>query len=190
MHFEKGHIYHVYNQGNNRQKIFFSKKNYNYFLNKMEMHITPYADIIAWCLMPNHFHIMIYIINPEIPNPTNKHKQISLNHSLGIMLSSYTRAINRQNNTSGSLFRNKTKAICITESKNITASFYNTVFGMVIEDRNYLTTCFNYIHNNPVNAGLATKKEDWEFSSYKDYINQNHNSLVSLERGNDFFKLD
>lgn len=187
MHFEKGHIYHVYNQGNNRQKIFFTRENYIYFLDKIKTHISPYAEIIAWCLMPNHFHIMIYINKTKVPHSKYTHKYKSINQSLATMISSYSRAINIQNRTSGSLFRARTKAICITENKGITASYYNTEFGMLIEDNNYLTTCFNYIHNNPINASLVTKKEDWEFSSYNDYLTQNKNSLVNLEKGNAFF---
>jgi len=61
MVFETGHLYHIYNQGNNRQKIFFSREHYLFFLNKIKKHILPHADILAWCLMPNHFHLMIYV---------------------------------------------------------------------------------------------------------------------------------
>jgi len=60
MNFETGNLYHIYNQGNNRQKIFFSRENYLFFLNKIKTHILPHADIVAWCLLPNHFHLMVY----------------------------------------------------------------------------------------------------------------------------------
>ena len=39
--------------------------------------------------------------------------------------------------------------------------------------------CFHYIHNNPVNAGLVIKKEDWEFSSYQDYNGLRNGSLIN-----------
>ena len=58
---EPNHIYHIYNQGNNRQKIFFNRENYLYFLKKVKQHILPYADILAWCLMPNHFHLLVAV---------------------------------------------------------------------------------------------------------------------------------
>ena len=131
MYFEPGGIYHIYNQGNNRQPIFFNRGNYLYFIRKMRHHILPYADILAYCLMPNHFHLMVEAGDPSergsdsrsatfSRTPTNdaedhataKSSQL-LNHSIGIMLASYTRAINLQNNTTGSLFRQKTKAICL-----------------------------------------------------------------------------
>ena len=61
MYFEEGYIYHIYNQGNNRQRLFFKRENYLYFLRKVGVYIKPYADILAWCLMPNHFHLMVLV---------------------------------------------------------------------------------------------------------------------------------
>jgi len=66
MQFEEGYIYHIYNQGNNRQKIFFNRENYLYFLRKINTYILPYGDILAWCLMPNHFHLMVLVNNIEV----------------------------------------------------------------------------------------------------------------------------
>ena len=54
-----GQFYHVYNRGNNKQLIFFNDNNYLYFLQKIREQLLPVADILAWCLMPNHFHILI-----------------------------------------------------------------------------------------------------------------------------------
>ncbi|HOV11622.1 MAG TPA: hypothetical protein PLT47_06660 [Bacteroidales bacterium] len=66
MIFEHGHIYHIYNQGNNRQQVFFIRENYLFFLKKIETFISPFTDILAWCLMPNHFHLMVYVKQVEI----------------------------------------------------------------------------------------------------------------------------
>jgi len=66
MYFEPGGIYHIYNQGNNRQKIFFSRENYWYFLQKIERNVKPYGSILAWCLMPNHFHLMVEVEHVSI----------------------------------------------------------------------------------------------------------------------------
>ena len=44
MHFTPNTIYHVYNQGNNRQTLFFNHDNYLYFLKKMRKEILPFAD--------------------------------------------------------------------------------------------------------------------------------------------------
>ena len=61
MIFKEGHIYHIFNQGNNKEQVFFTRENYIYFLHKITQYILPYADILAWCIMPNHFHLMVYV---------------------------------------------------------------------------------------------------------------------------------
>ena len=66
MYFESNHIYHIYNRGNNSQNIFFTRDNYLFFLEKIRKHILPYADVLAWCLMPNHFHLMVYVKVTEL----------------------------------------------------------------------------------------------------------------------------
>ncbi|WP_415060956.1 transposase [Flavobacterium sp.] len=180
---EKGMLYHIYNQENNKQNIFFSKENYYFFLKKMKEHITPYADFIAWCLMPNHFHWMVEIKELELPvslgftlsealtKVPNEAltKTRTLNDSIGILLRSYTRAINIQEKFSGSLFRKETKAICLNDNDILSPNYYNTEFGTEINlksaEINYPNICFNYILQNPVKAGFVTKEEDWGFSS-------------------------
>ena len=66
MNFENGDLYHIYNQGNNKIPIFYSRENYIFFLKKIKLHLLPHADIIAWCLMPNHFHLMLYVHTLEL----------------------------------------------------------------------------------------------------------------------------
>ena len=73
MNFESGNLYHIYNQGNNRQQLFFSRENYLFFLKKIKKHILPHADILAWCLMPNHFHLMVYVKDVIIANDALTH---------------------------------------------------------------------------------------------------------------------
>jgi len=188
MHFEENHLFHIYNQGNNRQRIFFCRENYLFFTEKIKIHILPYADILAWCLMPNHFHLMVYVKQIELEvngvgdsgsgsatlsrTPTATARVDSFNKSIGIMLASYTRAINKQQNSSGSLFRDKTKAVCLTKTEGVTPAFINTSHGAIINvpchEMEYPQICFNYIHFNPVKANLVKRPEDWEFSSYNE----------------------
>jgi len=185
MQFQKGYIYHIFNQGNNRQKIFFERENYLFFLKKIKAHILPYCDILAWCLMPNHFHLMVLVNRVNLSSggatssrtPTNT----TLNASIGIMLASYTRAIHKQQNISGSLFRKNTKAECINCNQNITPSFIETKQGtkLIIPYNEYPQVCFDYIHKNPVKAKLVKKPETWEFSSAKDYAGLRKGKLVN-----------
>ncbi len=207
MIFEEGHLYHIYNQGNNRQKIFFERENFLFFLQKMRTYLLPHCDILAYCLMPNHFHWMVLVNNLEITiepsvntdgvtlniategfaqsETLGNGKLRSLNQSIGILLRSYTNAINKQEKRSGSLFRRETKAECLTEINGITPSFYSTQAGTVIhidrpEDQ-YPQVCFNYIHQNPVRSGLVTNETDWEFSSAQDYAGMRNGTLVNKE---------
>jgi putative transposase len=165
MKFYKNQIFHVYNQGNDRQKIFFTEDNYLFFIKKMRQFICPYADFLAYCLMPNHFHFLIYVRETEL---IKEAKTTTLNGSIGTMLMSYTSAINKQENRSGSLFRKHTKAedgwvddVITIDSKN-----QKLIFS---PDNNYGMICFEYIHNNPVKAKFVAKQEDWIYSSARDF---------------------
>ena len=191
MKFEKGYIYHIYNQGNNRQRIFFSRENYLFFLKKIKTHISPYADILAWCLMPNHFHLMVLVNEISMSLGTYSEgvaqseplANRTLNQSIGIMLRSYTNAVNKQENFTGSLFRRTTKAECINCPNGIAPSFYNTEFATKILANNpelqYPQVCFEYIHHNPIKAGLVETEIEWEFSSAQDYASMRNGSLVN-----------
>ena len=209
----KDNIYHIYNQGNNRQKIFYNRDNYLFFLQKMNDYLLPYCDVLAWCLMPNHFHWMVYVRESELESVMRRggteidrvtsNREASrgatqsrtptvsnLNQAIGIMLSSYTRAINLQQSRSGSLFRQKTKADCITKPIEVSPSYYNLGFGTLIfipdPDKDYPQICFNYIHQNPVKAALVKNPEDWEFSSFRDLSGLRNGKLVCRQRVDEF----
>ncbi|RLD54507.1 MAG: hypothetical protein DRJ05_14530, partial [Bacteroidetes bacterium] len=59
MDFKTGYIYHIYNRGNNKNKIFFSRDNYLFFLKKTRKELSDHLDFLAYCLMPNHFHFLV-----------------------------------------------------------------------------------------------------------------------------------
>ena len=195
----------MFNQGNNKQNIFFLEENYLYFLQKIRTYILPYSDILAWCLMPNHFHLMIYVKEEKLwvderglthrMTPSHPMSKIrTLNQSIAIILRSYTRAINKQNNWSGSLFRPKTKAECVSCRKGITPSFYNkdgiTQIHISDLEKEYPSICFNYIHENPVKAGLVKNEIDWEYSSAKDYYGSRNGNLVNKVRAKEFLNIE
>ena len=192
MIFETGHLYHIYNQGNNRQKIFFKDENYLYFLKKIRKHILPHADILAWCLMPNHFHLMIYVHDVSsisggaTPSRTPTSSNMNINKSIGVLLASYTRAINIQEKLTGSLFRDKTKAECLTKSQGITPSFFGSQINVRIPEKEYPIVCWNYIHDNPVKAKIVDKAEDYLYSSYPDFIGLRDGKLVNKNRAKEF----
>ena len=107
---EKDQIIHLYNQGNNRRTIFYNRENYLFFLKKLRKHLPPFCEILCYCLMPNHLHVMINTNESTERMKWVRNKEISeFSENLRIMLNSYTTAINKQQNTFGSLFRQNTK---------------------------------------------------------------------------------
>jgi REP element-mobilizing transposase RayT len=170
MHFQPNSFYHIYNRGNNKQLIFFNQNNYIYFQRKIMETLTPLCDIIAYCLMPNHFHILVYI--PETSEGTktlNSQPQQILVRKLGTLLSSYCQAINKQEERTGSLFQQKTK------SKELV-------------DESYLRTCFYYIHQNPLKARLVNKLEDWQYSSFIHYLRQK-SEIINTIKANEYIDI-
>jgi putative transposase len=170
MHLIPDEYYHIYNRGNNKQLVFFNHANYLFFIQKIRDQILPVADMIAYCLMPNHFHFIIHSNENSIQERKSfggKPMQ-EFTYRLGILLSSYSQAINKQNNTSGSLFQQKTKAkILIEETEERRIS--------------YLENCFFYVHQNPKEAGVVKNLIDWPYSSYLDYTGIRNGSLCNKE---------
>jgi len=165
MEFFKNELYHIYNRGNNKQKIFFAQENYVFFLKKVRRFILPHCDIFGYCLMPNHFHLLIKSDERTIAtkNVAGKEKNI-LSEGIRHLLSSYTQAINKQNNYTGSLFQQNTKAKPIVKGS-----------------RNYDQVCLHYIHQNPLKGKLVDKIENWEYSSFRDYCGKRNGTLCNKE---------
>jgi hypothetical protein len=75
---------------------------------------------------------------------------------------SYTKAINRRYERCGSLFQGRFRAI-------------------EVDSDGYLLHLTRYIHLNPVKAGFVERPEDWEFSSYREYVDLRQGTLPKLE---------
>jgi putative transposase len=156
-------FYHVFNQGNRKGQIFFSDDDYIYFLNLVRKYITPHCNLLAYCLMPNHFHFLINTDENSIEmkklgniNTTN------LANGFRMLQSSYAQHINKSKKEFGSLFKQKTNFKLITNTK----------------ENNYLEKCFIYIHQNPHKALLVNNFEDWKFSSYLDIAGKRNGTLI------------
>jgi len=178
MHFESGAVYHIYNRSN--ETIFLKRENYLFFLKKVKEQIAPFCKILAWVLMPNHFHLLVVATESGCLLVNEKHRQSLqvLPKHIGILLSSYTQAINKQENRMGKLFSNNTTAKCLNDIE-----FHNTFIAnrSTIDNTqtpDYATICFNYIHQNPVMAGLVGAMEEWEFSSYRDFSGTRNGTLI------------
>lgn len=169
MPIQPNEFYHVYNQGNNKQDVFFNRENKLYFLRKFRKLVVPTCEVIAYCLMDNHFHFLLYTNSKSIQEKLSGNSNLNaLTDGFRNLTSIYTQAINRQEKRTGSLFRNKTK-FKLLEFKSI----------------NYPFICFQYIHQNPFSAGLVKKLEDWEFSSFNDYAGFRNGTLCNQELAKD-----
>jgi putative transposase len=159
MYLIQNEFYHIYNRGNNKQTIFFNDDNYIFFIKKIREQLATCSEIICYCLMPNHFHIIIQANEKSITERKSfgSKPMQEFAYRVGILLSSYFQAINKQNKTTGSLFQQKTKAKILSEQ----------IEG---KQENYLESCFFYVHNNPFEAGLVNNLKEWQWSSYLDYI--------------------
>src|SRR5258705_893866 len=112
MKFAIDNFYHVFNRGNNRQEIFPQKRNYTFFLSKLKDILGEHCHIVAYCLMPNHFHLLLYLDETSTGLEIKSKPLLQvLEQKLGTLQSSYTRAINNQENRTGSLFQTKVKVV-------------------------------------------------------------------------------
>ena len=113
MKFIPENVYHVYNQGNNNQIVFSEDVHFNFFLGLYKDYVDSFCETLAWCLMHNHFHFMIY--TDERCLDIKKQGGLFLDpitNGFRKLLSTYAHEYNINNNRSGSLFRPKTKAVC------------------------------------------------------------------------------
>jgi REP element-mobilizing transposase RayT len=165
------HIYHIYNRGNNKQRIFFKRENYLYFLHKIRTYVRPHCDILSYCLMPNHFHFLIYTTERTLLDSKRNVGNLQMNvfsEGWQLLLSSYTKAINKQEGRTGSLFQQN------TNSRQVSDDWMSL---------DYRLCCFSYIHLNPTAARLVNVPEDWEYSSYRDYIGLRNGTLCNIQLG-------
>lgn len=164
-------FYHIYNRGNNKQRIFFYRDNYLFFIRKIRKHLLPHLHLIAYCLMPNHFHLLAYPKESIVP--------VKFSNDLRVMLRSYTRAINNQEKRTGSLFQQHTKIKPLEGSGATTTSHTMTSSHSMTSAEFYPFVCFHYIHQNPLKAGLVMNMKDWEMSSFCDYAGLRQGTLCA-----------
>jgi putative transposase len=166
MQFNEGSFYHIYNRGNNKQTIFYDERNYGFFIEKIKKYIIPSANILAWCLMPNHFHFLIRANAGTCRLVKQKPIEINaLTEGIRLLLSSYSKAIQKQEAFTGNLFQQKTKSKCVDD---------------------YLDIAFHYVHQNAHQAGLVNKMEDWPHSSLNEYLSDSENGLCRIDIAKQF----
>jgi putative transposase len=167
-----GSFYHIYNHANGKENLFDELKNYGFFLEKISVHILPFVNLHAYCLLPNHFHLLIAI--KEIDEikllesfktfqklPDEKLQPLvekKISKSFANLFSSYAQSFNKVYNRKGSLFMPNMKS-------------------ELIEDEKGICNVIHYIHSNPVHHGFVKEINLWRYSSYNAYLSQSPTRL-------------
>ena len=162
---ENGKYYHIYNRGNNGIDLFYENENYNHFLKLHEKYIDPIAETFAWCLMKNHFHILVYIKETNKIDTTkleysstDKPKIVNASKQFSNLFNAYTLAMNKRYNRTGSLFEKNFKR-------------------KLVSSENYFQKLIFYIHNNPVHHRFAENILEYPWTSYGTIISTKDTKL-------------
>jgi REP element-mobilizing transposase RayT len=153
--FESGCVYHVWSHANGIENIFREEKNYMFFLKKYSQYLNPYVETYAYCLMPNHFHLMIEVREIEL---TDLEIEKRVSQGFSNLLNSYTQSLNKMYNRKGSLFIPNVKRNKISVDS-------------------YFTRCITYIHQNPAHHNFTKEFTNWKFSSWKSILSDKPTAL-------------
>jgi putative transposase len=137
---QKDCYYHIYNRGINGTNIFENDVNKLYFLKQLAKYLENKISIFAYCLMNNHFHLVIRLNVEE--------KEVT--QAFSNLLNSYAKAFNKQTNRTGSLFEKHFKRI-------------------KLKDENYLRRLIVYVHFNPKDH-FDMDFKNFKFSSYRSFL--------------------
>ena len=141
---QPGRYYHIYNRGNNREDLFRAERNYRYFLQLYARYVHPIADTFAYCLMRNHFHLLVRIKQTSQVSDVSKFKPSQYFSNL---FNAYAKAINKAYGRTGSLFEERFGRIEVTSDA-------------------YASQLIFYIHFNPQKHGFVDDFREWPWSSY------------------------
>ena len=147
-------FYHYFNRGNNREHPFKEEANYRHFLQLLKKHITPVVDVYSYCLLPNHFHLVIKTKEPSKLPPEYQSGKRKLWQPFSNLFNAYAKAINKKYSRTGSLFQKMPKQI-------------------KIDNNRYLQEVILYVNNNAVHHNIAEPEQ---------YLHSSYHALLSTSK--------
>ncbi len=145
-----GYPHHVIQRGNNRQRIFVDRSDFERMLGLLAEDAQKFGvELHAYVLMDNHFHLLA--------TPATEQALPLMMQALG---RSYVRYFNRRHGRTGTLWEGRYRST-------------------MIESERYLLACMAYIDLNPVRAGMAAQPGEWPWSSYAHYVGLRQDRLVT-----------
>ena len=174
------HFYHIYNRGINGGQLFFNHQNYLYFLKLISEKIKPVAEIHSYCLLQNHFHILVRIKSEDLIRINFPEKEISqiesiISQQFSNTFNSYSQAINKHFGRTGKLFELPFRRKEITTEQQLV----NTIL---------------YINKNPEKHKITNDFLSYPYSSVNDILKEinlfvESFEVISLFNDKDNFKL-
>lgn len=132
-------IYHILNRGNGRKDVFHKAGDFKAFVELLRESKNKYSiDILAYCIMPNHFH---FLLRPRYA--------AQLSSMMQWLMTSHVRGYHKHYGSCGHIWGGRYKSFIVQENR-------------------YLLTVIRYIEGNPVRAGLVKSVNDWDWSSYRE----------------------
>ncbi len=136
-------FYHIYNRGWNKQKLFYSPKNYDRLLTSIEKYLDEFSgiEIHAFSLLPNHFHLLVRSVES------------------GLEISDFMRKVQQ----SYAMYFN----ICLKAESGLKQPVFEGRFQtMAVENEKYFEQAHQYIELNPIKHKLVSDINDWPYSSF------------------------
>ncbi|MCC5934689.1 MAG: hypothetical protein JJU35_10595 [Balneolales bacterium] len=194
-----GQLYHIYTHANGGENLFPKEQNYSFFLMKYAHHISPVADTLAYCLMPNHLHLLVRMKPEEVVRRYAEEKKKGGKNLRGFDRSSGVGGKDLRGFDQGSMvgkdltgFENLS-GLLSKQFSNLFNSYskaYNKMYnrrGSLFErpfkrkpvtSDAYLLRLVAYIHLNPVHHGFAERAGDWPHSSCRAYVEPGRRSRI------------
>jgi putative transposase len=146
-----GVCYHIINRGNQKQTLFIETSDFEKYLLLLRQYKKKFNfRLFGYCLMPNHIHLILEPRHPE-----------ELSRFMQGLTQTYTIWFNKKCGKPGRLWQGRFKS-------------------MVIEKDEYFISCIKYIEANPVRANIVPSPAEYAWSSFKDRVFGNKNSLLDF----------